>query len=594
MKIVDAYILARTKRKTRRIRTALVVIISSLLFAVLFGVALVAQGVRDTAEQVKDVGFNGRNMVMVGQTGGPSFDYVAEQKKIEDAMTAELRAKGIKVSEQTKLDPSWQREFMTRLMKMSNERSAQSMQQFKDELGKLGSPKAIYEFSSLDYGYFAQYLADPAIDPLAEELKRMEVAGNNTPKGGEQFNQFQFFSAPKDMLRTQVQPGYHLSWKVGEPYPLVISYAYLEELAKQSFAKVDAADKNQAYRRLMQTYSGKELQYCYRSTTAQEQLRQVVHYNYTAQNDKDNTTKPVDVPFCANFDQKLLKKLSLLPDESTTEKPLFKAPPTPAPESYVMKFRIVGFMPSSSPFGGGDVISRIFTDVSTLPAPEKMGVIPAEVVAQERLLQHDPNGFGMGMPSLFADFETREEQKAFIDKGCSGNDCSSHKRPYIQPFGSVSLALEDTFKTASKFIFIAMGVVMVIAALMIMFTISKVISDSTKEIAVFRSLGARRRDIAQIYYTYGLMLAIASLVLSVVVAIIGSVVATSMFGQRLADRLVQAVGAYNTDVDPTLSAANWQWLGLIGAAMLVAALLGITVPILASLRRKLINILREE
>ena len=42
MKIIDAYILARTKRKTRRIRMALVTLVCALMFAVLFFGSFVA------------------------------------------------------------------------------------------------------------------------------------------------------------------------------------------------------------------------------------------------------------------------------------------------------------------------------------------------------------------------------------------------------------------------------------------------------------------------------------------------------------------------------------------------------------------------
>jgi hypothetical protein len=90
------------------------------------------------------------------------------------------------------------------------------------------------------------------------------------------------------------------------------------------------------------------------------------------------------------------------------------------------------------------------------------------------------------------------------------------------------------------------------------------------------------------------MLASASVGLAVVIAVIGAKVVTHLYHERIENTLIQAVGAYNTDVNATLFAVNWQWIGLIAGAMIVAALLGITVPILASLRRKLINILREE
>jgi cell division protein FtsB len=57
MKILDAYILARTKRKTRRIRMALVTLVSSLLFALLFFGAIGLAGLLQSTRQVENVGY---------------------------------------------------------------------------------------------------------------------------------------------------------------------------------------------------------------------------------------------------------------------------------------------------------------------------------------------------------------------------------------------------------------------------------------------------------------------------------------------------------------------------------------------------------
>jgi hypothetical protein len=310
------------------------------------------------------------------------------------------------------------------------------------------------------------------------------------------------------------------------------------------------------------------------------------------------------VPLCADFDTAILKKIKVITDDGAvaddTAKPLFPVPALPAQITRVMQFKIAGFVPSQSQYGGGDIVSQILTSVSQLPAGSQLGVVPTEVVAASPELQAKDEGginlYGPGYGTLLADFATRAQEKAFIATGCTGNQCGNPKntQPYITPFGSVSFALEGLFHSAFKFLVIGVGVVMFIAALLLMFTISKVIADSTKEIAVFRSLGARRRDIAQIYYLYGLMLAVASLLLSVVLAAVGAKVASSMFAVRIAGAFVKTTGAYNIDIHASLLGINGLWLGGAAVALLLAALIGITIPILVSLRRKLITILREE
>lgn len=601
MKFIDAYILAGTKRKTRRIRTSLVIIVSSLLFAVLFFIAFVAQGMLNTSQQVKNVGFNGRNLVNISSTAPPGVDFKAETEKINAELKAELKARGIKVTDSTQLDPSFIAEFSRRFATFANKVEAERQQKLETQVQQIGRPTALYHFASLDLSSSAERQTGDNADPYMANLIKQQENGGINPGNADPFSGFQFYSVERGMLRTQLQPGQTLAWQPGKPYPLIISYAYLEKLSGQSFNKVSSAARNQGYRKLMNDYAGKVLTFCYRNPSAQDQLQQTIIHNYKAAHDNDDSTKTVNTPTCAPLDQAALKKAGITSDSSSDSdapKPLFASPPSPAPVTQTISFKIIGYVPSQSQYGGGDIVTQVLTSVSQLPTTPEMGIIPSDVVAADTLLQpQGSNLYGAYTGSnLYADFATRSDEKAFIDKGCAGNECGSAKntKPYVQAFGSVSFALEGLFRTASKFLLFGAAGIMFIAALLIMFTISKVIADSTKEIAVFRSLGARRRDIAQIYYLYGCMLAVMALVLSVVLAAIGARAVASLYATRIADAFVKTTGAYNTDVHVNLLGINWKWLGAAAGALLVSALIGITIPILASLRRKLITILREE
>jgi uncharacterized membrane protein len=595
MKLVDAYILANTKRKTRRVRTALVVIVSSLLFGVLFFGVFAVSGVLKTAEQVKDAGFNGRNIVSVNRTGNMGFDYPVESQKIENVMTDELKARSIKVTDQTKLDPSWQAEFIRRISSMAAEKSATTDITFEQSIAA-HKPQGIYHFSSLDLGGGLTYQADPTKDDYVTTLEKQETEGKAIQYGAQSADSLQFYSSEYGLMRSQIWNGQSFAWHAGQPYPIVVSYAYLEKLSGKSFAGVDASTKNKAYRQLLNQYAGKQLTFCYRNSTAQSQLASVVHYNYVALHDKDAKTNPLAIPVCGGFDQALLKKVEIIttPDPDAP-KPLFPAVPEPAPDTRLLQFKIVGYAPSQTQFGGNDIANQILSGVTSLPSSPQFAVMPTDVIAQEPMLQPNKQ-FGGGFTTFFAEFATRDAEKAYLKTGCKGSECGDQHatKPYLTAFGSISFALENMFHAIFKFILIGMGAIMAIAALMILFTISKVIADSTKEIAVFRSLGARRRDIAEVYYLYGFMLAIAALILAVVLAVIGASVVTSMYQDQLANMFVQAVGAYTTDVHATLLGVQPLWLAAVVGALAVAAFIGISIPIAISLRRKLINILREE
>lgn len=603
MKFVDAYILAATKRKTRRIRTALVVIVSSLLFAVLFFLAFAAQGLVQGAKQVDDVGFNGRYLVSISPTfkQDMSFDPAAKQKEVEAAMDAELKARKIKVTTELKQqDSSYAMEMGRRMSKYFGELQTAENQRAEQTALSLGKTTALYHFMSMpiDANSFG-YQPDPAKDPVAEELVEKEetgVAKQNAFKAGN--GEVSYHMVEGGMLTSQLQPGQSFAWQEGQAYPVVISYGYMEKLAGKSFANVDNTTKVEGYRKLMKELTGKELTYCYRNPTAQSRLELVVAYNKKARTDKDNKTNPLDIPVCGGFDEAQLKKLKIVEEpDKNAPKPLFPSPAEPAPLTRQVRLKIAGFVPGAPQYGQ-DVITQAVSGIATLPVYSPYPIIfPSEVVNADPLLKSfvtPQDGFFYQQINLFADFANRDDQAAYIAQSCKGDECTRGERPIISPFGNISVALEDIFKTITKFVLLGVLVIIIIAGLMIMFTISKVIADSTKEIAVFRALGARRRDIAHIYYTYGAMLTVSAAILSAALAVVGALIVTNMYGERIAMALVHGVGAYNTDVHVTLFGLNPTWLLLIAAAMAVAALIGISIPLLASLRRKLITILREE
>lgn len=593
MKIVDAFILARTKRKTRRIRTALVILISGLMFAVLFFISFAIAGLLQSVDQVKDVGFNSRYLTYVMSTGrAVEFEnYEAERKKIENQMDAELRARGITVSDQTRFDASYQAEFMRRMSAVTETFVAESKAAFEEWLRMNSKHTARYMLTGMGIAegmtFQADYAKDVRVEMLESAARTQKEPQDTTPLAG-----LQFYTVEQDMLRTQLAPGQTFSWQPGQPIPVILPYPYLEKLAGTSFANVDTATRNQGYRDMINTYSGKIVDFCYRNAPAREQLQAVVLYNHTANTDTDATTKPLAIPVCADMDQAQLIKLGIIQAKSDV-KPLFEQPPAPAALTQRIQFRIAGFMPARSDFGNSDILSRIFFEVNALPMQESPAIIPKEVSDQLPIFVADPNSF-KGLDMIFLDFASRADQKALLDQGCVANECMNGDKPILAPFGNLSVALERPLHFISMATLIGVIGTVIIAALMILFTISKTIADSSKEIAVFRALGARRRDIAQIYFTYGGMLACNALVTALLLGLIGVFTLDYLIGDTMAAELIKTVGAYTLEVP--LGLVGFEPLWIVGgvAALALASFIGVSIPVIATLRRKLITILREE
>ncbi len=596
MKIIDAYILARTKRKTRRIRTALVTLVGSLLFSVLFVAVIVAAGLYNAANQVKDVGYNSRYFTYIFNTRPQTLDYPTVDTRIRSELDTELKARKITVTQDTHNDPSYISEYGRRINKAFSASFEADTKKLEETVRKMGKPSAVYHLTRTAATDELTYQPDTTKDPQADALKKIEDEGGQTGGSGK-FQQTQdVVTVEKDMLRTQLLPGQSFDWQPGQPIPVAIPYVQLEQLAGRSLTKLDAATKNAAYKELIAQYSGKVITYCWRNSTAAQQLQSVVHYNHTASNDTDKATNPVAVPVCKDFDKAVLKKIGVEADTVASDiKPLFEAPPLPVAQTQQVQFKIVALTPGGQSQFGNDFVEAMLNAVSTLPFAFNPILVPADVAAQQTLFKTDPSQPASMAPTyLMVDFANRADQRAFLDNGCKGNECQDGVKPALQPIGNLAVALEGVFSFLFNFMLIAGGVIMGIAAVLVLLTISKVIADSTKEIAVFRALGARRRDIAHIYYTYGAMLTGSTLLFALVIGTTLAYGVNVIYGSNFTAQLIQSTGAYVQDPHVSLVGIQPVWLLAVAGALVVAAAIGVSIPVFAAIHRKLITILREE
>lgn len=610
MKIIDAFILARTKRKTRKLRTALVTLVSSLLFAVLFFGAILVDGLQTSAAKFENVGFNNRFLTTTQIVPG-SNDFITAQEAIERQMQTELTARKIKVDDKLKQNPEYQTELQTRLAKHMAEQAKAKIVKYEEEIKRDFAPKALYHLNALTGLTNAEAQKADSPDPYLQQIQKQVDTGAAEgdmakpvplpmPDEGnisQPEQRAEFLSVEPGMVQSHIVSGQNTDWEAGKPYPVVVPYDYVASLADRSFAKVTSAEKIQGYRDLIREYSGKEITFCYRNTEAQNQLHEVLLYNKNAKQDDNKDTNPLQVAACTAFDQAQLKKVGIIKDQpEPAEKPLFPKPAAIAPATKIVKFKIVGFIPTFN-FNslGGDILGTVFMSVNLWPAQTPL-LIPDTVITADPFLaamQKEGGRESFGVASIFAEFANRQDQKRYLASGCQGFDCTGEK-PMVTPFGSVKVATEDIVGAATVGIGWAVLVIGAIAALMIMFTLSKVLADSAKEIAVFRALGARRLDIAQIYVTYGLMLACSALGMALLFGASAAYVLAINYSSRVHDLLVEAVGAYDSQTTTSIFSIQPVWISAIAMALLGAALLGMSIPILASIRRNPMKQMREE
>lgn len=601
MKIIDALTLAITKRRAHRVRTATVTLVSSLLFIVLFLVAVVLQGLIDTSRGYGNVGWNEHFLTSTRIDAFGSGKFQNAYSSVKTELTAELQARKIKITD----DVLASEEFNMELAQRANAKIIQISNDLNTEYEKSiapFNPSAIFHQRDL-FGVnpLANVIEkDPDI-PLTEALKAAQKQDiiDRPPNQSESMT----ISTVEDaMIAEQLSKGQTLEWQPGQPYPLFVPYDVLLKLGNKTKGGKDSASVIAMYRELITQYQGKIIDNCYRNDAAISQVQQAAIYNQGLITAKDTKTAPIPLAPCQPVDQAAVKKAGLLDEQNLTTRPdgtkrLFPLEAAPKPVTQQLKFKIVGFLPYTSPSfsSAPSILDSVFYSVGMPPGQILPLTVPSSVVQKDAFLQSIFNDSKRpASPSLIVDFKDRAAQKAYLATSCKDEECMNNSKPMITTFGSMAVATESLADAATSGGLYAALVLSAIAGLIIMLSIGKVVADSSREIAVFRAIGARRFDIVQIYTTYGTMLAVSALLMAFLIALGVAIAISAEYADDLNMIFIRTLGAYESNITLWLVGLNWLWLGIIAGALLLTAIIGVLIPTINAVRGRLSNRMREE
>ena len=172
------------------------------------------------------------------------------------------------------------------------------------------------------------------------------------------------------------------------------------------------------------------------------------------------------------------------------------------------------------------------------------------------------------------------------------NDC---KKPFmLATYGSSYLAVDEMSKFIRGIAPIALAIAMAIATIVIWVTMARVIIDSRRETAVFRALGAKRKDIASIYLLYSMLVALLIVIFMLIAGFIAASVVESLFGTQATDLAKVAYGVFD-DLEP------FRFIGIDALALTALAgcifgisLIAVLPPLWRNVRRSPIRDMRDE
>lgn len=282
------------------------------------------------------------------------------------------------------------------------------------------------------------------------------------------------------------------------------------------------------------------------------------------------------------------------------------------PTTQLLTFQIVGIMPASS-MGATNLDDFPSLVNSLLSSQYQSGAfIPnrlydklPEADQHKDILQSSVDSFGLsserftaaGVVPAIVSFSSVADARSFIDTyTCPGYDSESCKKPWTsQVYGAINyLLIDDISERVSGVARLVLPTAIVIAVIIMSFTMARVIIDSRHETAIFRSLGAKRRDIVHIYLTYSILVALLVAVSAFVIGFTTALMMQIIYRGGIADYTKAAYGVFNEPDTFSLVGIDGTLLSLTVVVILVVGVIAVIPPLIRNVRRNPIRDMREE
>jgi hypothetical protein len=630
----DTLTLSLTKLRVRRVRLVITLIVSGIVFTVLGFLSLVSSGITHSMASFTAEGLLNHYVTTVMSPNFFSQSYMTEAKTIARAETLDAQRIAAQAKEAQRLgipfDPKTASHAVAqqpgqsgaagaKYLDTSNPAARQAVvdthKNTDQDQAKSSSatyhPSAFYQsFQVANGGAIpSQISLTPIIGGKEQEQTPSNVADTGIRDSVVNFqNELTAFSTT--LMKPFVLEGASLDAAPGDPLPVLAPIDAAEKLLGMPplSRKATAQDKIARLGEIRSKAKGLTFEVCFRNSTAinlQGQAKQQAA-DMAAHKGEAGYQKPsliygqagsACLPTPVASDTRSAEEKALAAKQLQFDEEFGQAKPVTGR----MQFKIVGIQPQPGTLVQAPGLEAVFASLFTSTLGQGW-FVPLEAVTKNPLLGPliaDPYALATGVRTNYVDFNARADQKSFIEaKGCtfsgvSEPDCSGG-RLLLTPFGNPLATFADAQKGISQGEIIALSIIAILAAIVMMGTIGKVIADSRKETSVFRAVGAKRLDIAQIYLLYTLIL--ASLAFLVAVAI-GAGFALYLELKYTPDISALAVLAFNAkDLHKTFHLIGFNPLDFakIYLFVLATALFSAGVPLLGAIKRNPVKDMRED
>jgi hypothetical protein len=645
--------LARTKLRSKRGILLASIVVASLLFATLIATVIVFSGAEKSASEFIRKAGNDRYLVTVSPnipyqevdfTNPPTLDQVRAIKAYEKTYYENLQNKytslGLdydKTTEVSALTPAaWMSETLPQEQRVSinwsspvieEMRSKKFEEYAKTATNKLTDLKAI----AAQYNASGYYIVDkssqlPSLPGLRLVQNGKESFGDSELKTGDSATYGFYVNAIHNgtysFTDQKLLSRYLLTTdsKDLKGVPVVVSAQEASMLFGEKVGigkEPEAASDKRAWLKEIQTkLNGHLYQVCYRNS-AEQMLLEKIQRDYAEMKSNENVEGYQKPSLIYDYPVETCGDIIVKEDTRTTlekqadakvEDMQKKLGEYIAPHHRIVTFQIVGikYAQSYTDYSKGidEYVKSLLVsqdESSMLDIPIQMydslsNTLKVEDIQQEynsRTLRYSTSS--EEFTSRVLEFATVNDARAFLDnETCPSSETSCDKKFIASPYGSNYLILDEIGKLFNRIASIAFPAALGLAAIIIWFTISRIMAENRKETAVYRAMGAKRRDVTGIYIVYILLVALRIALISLALGIAAAFAVDYFYGKILTDTAVTAFGII--DDAPTFSLFDLEsplLLVIVGLIFVISIVASIQ-PLIRNATRPPIRDIRDE
>lgn len=631
----DSFTLAGAKLHAHRVRTIITIIISSLLFAALVVSVIVSQGITSSVNSFNREGLNNRYIVGA-KADSPLVGDILESKEILSmaqqngtelmaAKTADAKKLGITYNASDEPSATMAQTMpgqdATTHINMRSDAAIEAVQEYVKQHpspGLTDLKQAASDYKPI--GFYKSTMAtigDGGIDIMPNGKEDLTPTDNESTT-------LDFFHntalAIDDSKLTKPFMLSNISINKND-VPLIVSYSTAESLLGLQQLPSSSSSK-QRYNRIQQLYkatSGGKVTVttCYRNSVSQQQISQAVSQAEEISKNKNNSNyqKPdliYGLPVANSCGQATIISDTRTVDDKKAQEAndQFNADfgQVVAPIQKKLTFQIVGLSPSSSDSSNttfSDLLSGVIgsnlTNGDNIIPDGLFEKMPNVADIKSILLSSKGTTFGTASSNYYVEFATAAEARSFIkDKSCTtraDGACASPGRLFqLTTSGNNSIALQSLTEKITNIVSIMAIVITLFAAIIMATMVGRTIADSRRETAIFRALGAKRGDIAAVYFMYTACLTALIEVTALIIGIGVAFAFNSYYSQEATLQAKLLFDAVNSNIKFNFFniGDSMPLLGIVVVAVLLAGLISVLIPLSRNVSRNPINDMREE